>query len=670
MTLLGAPGPFIPAVVPPISNVTPFTTRDLYTFQRILYALIDYTNSIGLNVDAKLQATIDSVNAALQTQTDYVNQTVEDLVEYVDAAVDSIINNSIVLQDPVMKTILSDISSQSRVYLNTIYAGKSVETAVASLTTSVNTLNALVAEPAGRLSVTKLDSFYGDQAVADRISAPLNTANATKTALRLFDSNGRALRQWLAACMSRDLRATMMVIGDSTSEGQGSTAYYDSWPHVLKRYLQAQFGSGGAGEGFIPAIRGFTGTGAGADQWTFTGSPTINRTDTNISGFGRRSVTLASGQSASHTFFGDKARLMFTGFPGAANVNIVVDGGAPVSFPVAQPTDVVSGIAYTTGTLTRGFHTITVSPVGSTMTLDGGVFYDDDSLTGIEYYDASHAGFTAADFNGDNNNVGRWAGGMATANPDLVLISLGTNDAKDATLSANFGANLAKIIDFVRSKGVTPSIGIVLQPTPGIGTTQANWDNMMAQAIAVAYTKGAAIIDMRERMRSGPSDNVPNLIYDGWNHPNTAGYTIYAQTIGADLGLASPKIEPQIAQAIDRSTAFSVTATSATALSPEVSVQVEVPLSGEVLVTMSGRMKGTGATLASWLSFTATGANTIAASATNGVKAYNVQEQTEQMQFLIRDLAPGITKFNLVAWVAATNTLTLTSAAIMVQPLP
>lgn len=147
--------PFNPAGY---TNITPFTVRNAVTFQVILEELRDYiTNTVVPESDAKFEAvyksvgegldeTIKLINDTLEAQTGNVNAEIKDvrddvteairvnnldvannitqLKADVKAIVDEINEGGAVLQDPIMKQIINNVDSVSRIALNALYQAK------------------------------------------------------------------------------------------------------------------------------------------------------------------------------------------------------------------------------------------------------------------------------------------------------------------------------------------------------------------------------------------------------------------------------------------------------------------------------------------------------------------------------------------------------------------
>lgn len=344
-------------------------------------------------------------------------------------------------------------------------------------------------------------------------------------------------------------RANVFVLGDSISEGAWATTYFEGWTHAAQRYLQENLAGAVGGIGHIPAIRGFDGAGnagfpeSNGDQWVFSNNAAIDRTGTNQYGFGRRSLSLSPGDTASITFTGDRFQILYTQLPGSGVMGVSVDGGATQNISTSGES-AASGRLHTSAPLTRGSHAVTVSAVSDVVVLDGGVFFDGDYNSGITVWDGSHTGFGTAHFDGHNASSALWSGGLGQVQPDAVLIALGTNDANAAIAGGYtptvFGQRIGNIIDLIASaSGSNPTVFVVLQPQPGY-SPHANatewWAEHMDAATNAATARGAGVIDLRGKVPSGRNSNgVLSPLYHNSNHPNTKGMRLYAANVSNEL---------------------------------------------------------------------------------------------------------------------------------------
>lgn len=164
------------------TNVTPFTYRDGLTFASKLEGLSswiyrtlvphidgelgafqqswdDEITALQAAVNVALAAQAENVNDALATETANNDAKIAELEADVEAAVNSVINSSITVNDAVVKGILQNLTSLTRVYLDSVYGKKS----------DVDNLLALTST--GRLGTALTDSVTDHEGRIDDIEA-------------------------------------------------------------------------------------------------------------------------------------------------------------------------------------------------------------------------------------------------------------------------------------------------------------------------------------------------------------------------------------------------------------------------------------------------------------------------------------------------------------------
>ena len=105
-----------------LSNITPFTMRDAYTFEELLEGihkyirdtLIPHVNEIGGNLDEAVEEFKDDLNVTLNDFRNEMGALAGSVDDKIDKAIDQIVNSAIELQDPVLAAILQNNSSLSK----------------------------------------------------------------------------------------------------------------------------------------------------------------------------------------------------------------------------------------------------------------------------------------------------------------------------------------------------------------------------------------------------------------------------------------------------------------------------------------------------------------------------------------------------------------------------
>jgi len=162
----------------PITNITPFTYRDGATYLEVLETLRAYLNGtlvpyindnmaeLGDEFAAQVNTLIDTINAQLSAQNDAVTAQLAAQNTSIQEAIDSVVNSSITVSDPVVLGIVNNINSESRKYLDTIYA---------------KTVNGKGFDAVGNITIGKVD--VGLENVDDTADADKPVSTATQTAL-------------------------------------------------------------------------------------------------------------------------------------------------------------------------------------------------------------------------------------------------------------------------------------------------------------------------------------------------------------------------------------------------------------------------------------------------------------------------------------------------------
>lgn len=142
----------------PYTNVTPFTYRDGLTYLEVLEdlrawlrdTLVPWLNdtvgslesawhtevdALVAAVNAALDAQATQVNGALTTQSGEVNENIAALTLYVNSSIAEIINNSLSANDGIVRDLVNNVASLTRVALDAVYQAKGTvpDAAVAAL---------------------------------------------------------------------------------------------------------------------------------------------------------------------------------------------------------------------------------------------------------------------------------------------------------------------------------------------------------------------------------------------------------------------------------------------------------------------------------------------------------------------------------------------------------
>lgn len=167
----------LPGVYRGYNNVQPFSYRDSLTHAEVIENLADYVaETLIPHIDTESAALVEAwrenvekmivdVGAVLIVQDASVDDKIAELIALVNTEVDKVVGSGAVVNDPIIKNVLSNIASASRVYVDTLYASKATETTIST----------------GRLSATTLDGRF--TAAATAATAVDTKANNNATAI-------------------------------------------------------------------------------------------------------------------------------------------------------------------------------------------------------------------------------------------------------------------------------------------------------------------------------------------------------------------------------------------------------------------------------------------------------------------------------------------------------
>ena len=329
------------------------------------------------------------------------------------------------------------------------------------------------------------------------------------------------LTAWCAALAgSGSTPANVLVVGDSVAEGYWAPDRADSWVNLVRARLQLD--GGGSGMGYLPVTDALPSTPAFPDLWNYGGGTISSQ------GLGDRSYTINSAAGfASATVPADRFQLSYTTSPTGGAMRILIDGQQAARVDTYNALATTSGRTWLSAPLSPGSHMITVVadntghlPVYSVV-VEGVMVFNGDDTSGVHIWDSSHSGYTATNFLiQDSANL---PSDIAQANPDLVIIELGTNDMTDQVLPSAFEANLASIISTVTANDShVPSV-LLMPMWDATSHDAATYQQYVAAEQDLARKQGLSLADL-----SGVD---PTIYTADGTHPNTAGGQIAADTV-------------------------------------------------------------------------------------------------------------------------------------------
>lgn len=322
----------------------------------------------------------------------------------------------------------------------------------------------------------------------------------------------------------------LIFIGDSISEGQGSSVLSNRWISQLLSTLRAKFQPTGVSgsTGYIPAWHAITSP-SGTSPTT-AGTPT----QSNNSGLGRRCLQLnGNTDTVTFSFTGTSFDLYYTTQQSTVSqFSVKIDAGAPTT--VTPSSGGVISAKWNSGALSAGSHTVLVSWVSNTPQIEGLMPYNGDETSGLRLFDAAHYGFTTSSF----TSLGYWTSALSNiTNPAIVFLYLGTNDFGTSVSSNQFQTNLTSILALIRAKLPNTTVAIIAGYERG-GSFAEPWSNYIAAMNTVAYNDLLTyVIDLTTEMNKCDRETI-NGIYNVDNvHPTDIGHLMISDIVMKNLGL-------------------------------------------------------------------------------------------------------------------------------------
>lgn len=393
-----------------------------------------------------------------------------------------------------------------------------------------------------------------DATAADLVNNPATaTARAIDARTAHYGDSLRALQAWLPRAAPAPLgkltdwrtalasgKATVVAVGDSITEGSGTTNIRNRWQTLLQTALRAQQSSiVGAVFPFIP---GYPVTGAAGKPVTHA-APVTRQNSVGITG---RTVQLSTAESlVEFEFYGTSCQVMFFAASATALATISIDGGIPVEYETnTLRRGGGSSVAdlWTSPALARGTHKVQVRRAATnpnttdTLWVEGLITYDRDESTGIRVLDGGYHGARSGTFETawipNHARAVKAAGGA-----DLVILGFGVNDTQ-INGKAAFKANIENYIAQYRAAGINSSFLLVgMFKINSLAPSQ--WKPYLEALAEIAYASPkTAFLDLGNHMPAAPTPHTApeglGLFNDGI-HPNDAGNAWIAQVLSNAL---------------------------------------------------------------------------------------------------------------------------------------
>ena len=356
--------------------------------------------------------------------------------------------------------------------------------------------------------------------------------NPYSTALPIA-TDGRTLWRYKAKCAKRKADGSgvvkVMTIGDSYMQ-------LTPIPQAIANVLRAQHGNGGRGwitAGEETYIDGITSTFVGV--WTRYDRQNTNAlTDKGYAIDGQSRSTVASG-----------ARWVLNNVPAKQLTVYYLDNDAVFDFGyynAGTPT-----WQTVTGTNTGTIKSVTISGATAETSIfevkrtSGTVFIygfyaAGTAQTGVVVDACGNSGSTSTNLLNMTTEFG-YEHAFNALDPDLILFTLGTNDASVTSGVKTFKDNVNALIDNFRR--LSPTVSIVLIAPPRTNQESSNRTPLSVfrdVLYEIALNKQCEFLNLHDEWQSYSRMNALNLFSDAV-HPNLAGGTYIAELLTKKLGI-------------------------------------------------------------------------------------------------------------------------------------
>jgi lysophospholipase L1-like esterase len=335
----------------------------------------------------------------------------------------------------------------------------------------------------------------------------------------------------------------ILVPGDSTADGVGGSTMatvtaFSSWPWRVSTLLNSRIPSA---PGLAKVPSAFDGT-AHDTRWVLGTGWSI------LSGYGWGSSGLATGTAPAGTLvfqhvstepIYDTYDVWYTLGAGNGTIHVTATGGATSDIPTVAGSQSVNKVTVVAGSASAT-NAITISATG------GAVF-----ISGVDSYLSTTRRVRVSNAGVPGSTSTQWALDVGVTGlphirayaPDLTVLPIGINDARDSVSPATLQANLAAIIVAAQLSG--DAVLMTMPPSSGAPyTTFEPQYQAVYKALSVTYN--VPIIDIYGRF-GGTWQTA--FMFDAL-HPNNAGYWDIAGEVARKLmqgvGLGVPTVTSPI----------------------------------------------------------------------------------------------------------------------------
>lgn len=316
-------------------------------------------------------------------------------------------------------------------------------------------------------------------------------------------------------------RATILVVGDSTSMGYGAGSGGTADTNARIASVPAQIAAGLAARGIPTSIDSWTGTANEFGNTLYDPRVTFGAGWASLAGnYLGSPIAHSAGATTQHTFAPanafDKIEVYYIDNKGSGAFDTSIDAGASLgSTTIGTGTAIIRKAVFT---VPLGTHTVKITPsAGSDIWLYGIKCYN-SAVPAIDILIGAFGGATSGNWS-DASLPYTSINAIKFFAPDLTIVNLGINDENTSVPAATFQANIQPIYDAGKVSGDV----FLSMHTPTNGAGAGLQPSYEAAYNTLASSNNAPLIDLFQRYLSYAAVNGRGWMFDTL-HPNATPY--------------------------------------------------------------------------------------------------------------------------------------------------
>jgi lysophospholipase L1-like esterase len=331
-----------------------------------------------------------------------------------------------------------------------------------------------------------------------------------------------------------------LAIGDSITEGTGSTAYTDTWVYKTAQKVRAAFPTINGLSVSANAVTGQIGwtpitqtSSTMVSQWTPAG------TYGSGSSFGFRqtkSTSIVSSATLTATVTGTHIDVWWTQGTTTVPFTVWVNGVQKASLGTSSAS-VISGfnarVQLGSSATVPGTYTVQIKANSSANPsyINGVTILNNNDASGLQTYNAGVHGYKTTEWNASTANA-TWINDYSALDPHLVTVMLGANDYSSLIGKTSFMSNLTNMVNSLRTNNDNWPTILLMSCYKENFTFTPSWEIYEYSMEKVAQELGCAYFDLRTVMPDpGTVQAIDGGYYADGIHLNPVGNEKVAQEL-------------------------------------------------------------------------------------------------------------------------------------------